>query len=50
MNIKEADLMRMTPRKLFALLKVHYDIKAQINNASKKSKGNFGFIDNIPGW
>lgn len=42
----------MTPRKLQALLLVHYDvIKAQNgvgNESTRSSQG--GFIDTIPGW
>lgn len=41
----------MTPRKLQALLKVHYDIKKkQFGGSDKKEHVVNGFIDNIPGW
>lgn len=43
----------MTPRKLQALLLVHYDIKRQENGQESKRKDNGtinGFIDTIPGW
>lgn len=49
----EDEVMRMTPRKFNALLKVHSFIEQQ--KAGARSKGNaqqqtVGFIDNIPGW
>ena len=41
----------MTPRKLQALLKVHYDVKkSQFGGSAKKENIINGFIDNIPGW
>lgn len=44
--------MKLTPRKLQALLRVHYDVKKQELGCSKpaKNKPVDGFIDTIPGW
>ena len=53
LNRTEEEVWKLTPRKLQALLNVHYEIKRQqfggkgsnpINNAVN------GFIDTIPGW
>lgn len=43
----------MTPRKLQALLLVHYDVKRQENGQESQIKDNKainGYIDTIPGW
>ena len=53
LNRTEEETMRMTPRKLQALLKVHYYIEKQKMGSGKhKGKDNVasGFIDKIPGW
>ena len=44
--------MKMTPRKLQALLLVHYEIKRAENgqSSSKQQNSPTGFIDTIPGW
>lgn len=44
--------MKMTPRKLQALLLVHYDVERQkYGNESVRNKQTVeGFIDTIPGW
>lgn len=45
--------MRMTPRKLQALLKVHYYVekqKAGVGKHKNKDSVANGFIDKIPGW
>ena len=46
--------MKFTPRKLQALLNVHYDIKRQENGQSSERNKQAGvvdgFIDTIPGW
>ena len=47
--------MKMTPRKLFSLLMVHYDIERQKNgkNPTRNTKNSVkpnGFIDTLPGW
>jgi hypothetical protein len=39
----------MTPKKLYALLKVHMDLEAaKWGSSNKTPKGDY--IDNIPGW
>ena len=45
--------MKMTPRKLQALLAVHYSIKRQENGKASSNDNNQqvnGYIDTIPGW
>lgn len=58
LNRTEYEVWNMTPRKLFALLTVHYDIE-RLKNRSEKQKGlpwrtqnpsGTTFIDNIKGW
>lgn len=47
----EDDVWNMTPRKLYALLKVHSelnDINGKTGTAGQNTKD--GFIDSIPGW
>jgi len=48
----EDEVWKMTPRKLQALLNVHYDIKRQENGQKPKRNNQTidGFIDTIPGW
>lgn len=48
----EEEIWKMTPRKLQALLLVHYDIKRQENGkeSQRDKQETVGFIDTIPGW
>ena len=48
----EEEVMKMTPRKLQALLMVHYDVKRQEYGQKPKRNNSQvdGFIDTIPGW
>lgn len=47
----EEEVWKMTPRKLQALMLVHYDIKRQENGKkSTRHTSVDGFIDTIPGW
>lgn len=47
----EEEVWKLTPRKLQALMRVHYDVmKKQNGVASKDTKQEYDFIDNIPGW
>ena len=51
LNRSEEEVMRMTPRKVQALLKVHYEVlKQRSGKSSTKSSAPTGFIDEIPGW
>lgn len=42
----------MTPKKLYALLKVHADLESSKYGSDKKPSGQAKstYIDNIPGW
>lgn len=46
--------MKMTPRKVQALLLVHYEVEKQKFGGGKSTEHNNtstnGFIDTIPGW
>jgi hypothetical protein len=51
----EAEVWLMTPRKLYALLKVYSDLEAAKWGSNDKAKKpgqtlTQGYIDNVPGW
>lgn len=48
----EKEFWMMSPRKFFALLKVHVEMmeSKQGGKAGKKDEVPFGYIDQIPGW
>lgn len=47
----EKEVWGMTPRYLFSLLNVHYDVlRQQAGKAPKRNTGTTGFIDQISGW
>lgn len=48
----EEEVWNMTPKKLYALLKVHIDLESAKSGSTKKPSGQAKgtYIDNIPGW